>query len=121
MLFAIYLSNLLLRGAILLLLTNLNRFLILQISDIRERHYEKMGIGSSYLFRLDDGYVVSEVPTKAHPCSLSCLLVCFKLVTSYSLLNQFLEQISSEKIDEFHDEYLNCRSSSRLVLFIKKI
>lgn len=34
--------------------------LTLQISDIRERHYEKMGIGSSYLFRLDDGYVVSE-------------------------------------------------------------
>lgn len=29
-----------------------------RISDIRERHYEKMGIGSSYLFRLDDGYVV---------------------------------------------------------------
>ncbi|XP_059638347.1 histone-lysine N-methyltransferase ATXR7 isoform X2 [Cornus florida] len=28
-----------------------------RISDIRERHYEKMGIGSSYLFRLDDGYV----------------------------------------------------------------
>ena len=35
------------------------RFLNSQISDIRERHYEKMGIGSSYLFRLDDGYVVS--------------------------------------------------------------
>jgi len=30
-----------------------------QISDIRERLYERMGIGSSYLFRLDDGYVVS--------------------------------------------------------------
>ncbi|KAI0503946.1 hypothetical protein KFK09_014893 [Dendrobium nobile] len=29
-----------------------------QISDIRELKYEKMGIGSSYLFRLDDGYVV---------------------------------------------------------------
>ncbi|KAF3446965.1 hypothetical protein FNV43_RR12145 [Rhamnella rubrinervis] len=29
-----------------------------RISDIRERHYEKTGIGSSYLFRLDDGYVV---------------------------------------------------------------
>ncbi|XP_038699609.1 histone-lysine N-methyltransferase ATXR7-like [Tripterygium wilfordii] len=29
-----------------------------RISDIRERLYEKMGIGSSYLFRLDDGYVV---------------------------------------------------------------
>lgn len=29
-----------------------------RISDIRELQYEKMGIGSSYLFRLDDGYVV---------------------------------------------------------------
>ncbi|KAI8549198.1 hypothetical protein RHMOL_Rhmol06G0007800 [Rhododendron molle] len=29
-----------------------------RISDIRERYYEKIGIGSSYLFRLDDGYVV---------------------------------------------------------------
>ncbi|KAL6996049.1 hypothetical protein U1Q18_006185 [Sarracenia purpurea var. burkii] len=28
-----------------------------RISDIRERYYEKIGIGSSYLFRLDDGYV----------------------------------------------------------------
>ncbi|KAL5999443.1 hypothetical protein ACLOJK_037728 [Asimina triloba] len=28
-----------------------------RISDIRERQYEKRGIGSSYLFRLDDGYV----------------------------------------------------------------
>lgn len=34
-------------------------YLISQISDIRERYYEKIGIGSSYLFRLDDGYVVS--------------------------------------------------------------
>ncbi|KAF2312001.1 hypothetical protein GH714_027721 [Hevea brasiliensis] len=33
-------------------------FVIEYISDIRERLYEKMGIGSSYLFRLDDGYVV---------------------------------------------------------------
>lgn len=32
-----------------------------QISEIRERQYEKMGIGSSYLFRLDDGYVVSHL------------------------------------------------------------
>ncbi|KAL3830573.1 hypothetical protein ACJIZ3_019375 [Penstemon smallii] len=29
-----------------------------RVSDIRERQYEKMGIGSSYLFRLDDGYVL---------------------------------------------------------------
>uniref|UniRef100_A0A803LG28 GYF domain-containing protein n=1 Tax=Chenopodium quinoa TaxID=63459 RepID=A0A803LG28_CHEQI len=32
-----------------------------RISDIRERQYEKMGIGSSYLFRLDDGYVYGSV------------------------------------------------------------
>lgn len=44
----------------LLFLLSLFRFVISQISDIRERHYEKTGIGSSYLFRLDDGYVVSE-------------------------------------------------------------
>lgn len=31
-----------------------------QIADIREQQYEKIGIGSSYLFRLDDDYVVSE-------------------------------------------------------------
>uniref|UniRef100_A0A0D9Y1D6 [histone H3]-lysine(4) N-trimethyltransferase n=1 Tax=Leersia perrieri TaxID=77586 RepID=A0A0D9Y1D6_9ORYZ len=29
-----------------------------QVSDIREAQYEKSGIGSSYLFRLDDEYVV---------------------------------------------------------------
>ncbi|KAK4380664.1 hypothetical protein RND71_002526 [Anisodus tanguticus] len=28
------------------------------VSDIREHYYEKIGIGSSYLFRLDDDYVV---------------------------------------------------------------
>lgn len=39
-------------------ITNLH-FHLIQVSDIRERQYEKMGIGSSYLFRLDDGYVVS--------------------------------------------------------------
>lgn len=44
---------------------SLFRFLISQISDIRECHYEKTGIGSSYLFRLDDGYVVSETTLEA--------------------------------------------------------
>ncbi|KAL6623423.1 hypothetical protein ACP70R_033302 [Stipagrostis hirtigluma subsp. patula] len=31
-----------------------------QVSDIRERQYEKSGIGSSYLFRLDDDFVVGD-------------------------------------------------------------
>ena len=30
----------------------------MQVSDLRERQYETMGIGSSYLFRVDDELVV---------------------------------------------------------------
>lgn len=40
----------------------------MQISDIREHLYERMGIGSSYLFRLDDDYVVG---------NFSYALTCF--------------------------------------------
>lgn len=29
-----------------------------EIADLRERRYDKSGIGSSYLFRIDDGHVV---------------------------------------------------------------
>ncbi|XP_022155895.1 histone-lysine N-methyltransferase ATXR7 isoform X2 [Momordica charantia] len=49
-----------------------------QISDIRERQYEKMGIGSSYLFRLDDGYVVDATKRGGvarfinHSCEPNC-------------------------------------------------
>ncbi|KAL6180759.1 hypothetical protein ACLB2K_047418 [Fragaria x ananassa] len=49
-----------------------------QISDIRERHYEKMGIGSSYLFRIDDGYVVDATKRGGvarfinHSCEPNC-------------------------------------------------
>ncbi|CAI9115344.1 OLC1v1016228C1 [Oldenlandia corymbosa var. corymbosa] len=48
------------------------------ISDIRERHYEKIGIGSSYLFRLDDGYVVDATKRGGiarfinHSCEPNC-------------------------------------------------
>ncbi|XP_077212397.1 histone-lysine N-methyltransferase ATXR7-like isoform X2 [Tasmannia lanceolata] len=50
----------------------------LKISDIRERQYEKMGIGSSYLFRLDDGYVVDATKRGGiarfinHSCEPNC-------------------------------------------------
>ncbi|KAG6403092.1 hypothetical protein SASPL_135309 [Salvia splendens] len=46
------------------------------ISDTRERQYEKMGIGSSYLFRLDDGYVVEivDVLELCHPVTMSLSL-----------------------------------------------
>ncbi|KAJ9690088.1 hypothetical protein PVL29_012642 [Vitis rotundifolia] len=49
-----------------------------RISDIREGHYEKMGIGSSYLFRLDDGYVVDATKRGGiarfinHSCEPNC-------------------------------------------------
>lgn len=49
-----------------------------RISDIRERHYEKIGIGSSYLFRLDDGYVVDATKRGGiarfinHSCEPNC-------------------------------------------------
>ncbi|KAI4389679.1 hypothetical protein MLD38_001880 [Melastoma candidum] len=49
-----------------------------KISDIREQRYEKMGIGSSYLFRLDDGYVVDATKRGGiarfinHSCEPNC-------------------------------------------------
>ncbi|CAH1430088.1 unnamed protein product [Lactuca virosa] len=49
-----------------------------RISDIREQHYERMGIGSSYLFRLDDGYVVDATKRGGiarfinHSCEPNC-------------------------------------------------
>ncbi|CAN6453611.1 unnamed protein product [Victoria cruziana] len=49
-----------------------------RVSDIRERLYEKMGIGSSYLFRLDDGYVVDATKCGGiarfinHSCEPNC-------------------------------------------------
>ncbi|KAL6571940.1 hypothetical protein OROMI_012898 [Orobanche minor] len=49
-----------------------------RISDIREHEYEKTGIGSSYLFRLDDGYVVDATKRGGiarfinHSCEPNC-------------------------------------------------
>ncbi|CAH9073421.1 unnamed protein product [Cuscuta epithymum] len=48
------------------------------VSDIRECYYEKTGIGSSYLFRLDDGYVVDATKRGGvarfinHSCEPNC-------------------------------------------------
>ncbi|VFQ85046.1 unnamed protein product [Cuscuta campestris] len=49
-----------------------------RVSDIRECNYEKTGIGSSYLFRLDDGYVVDATKRGGvarfinHSCEPNC-------------------------------------------------
>ncbi|XP_019425745.1 PREDICTED: histone-lysine N-methyltransferase ATXR7 isoform X2 [Lupinus angustifolius] len=49
-----------------------------RISDIREHQYEKMGIGGSYLFRIDDDYVVDATKRGGiarfinHSCEPNC-------------------------------------------------
>ena len=55
------------------------------LSDVREKRYEKQGIGSSYLFRIDQDYVVDA--TKCgnlarfinHSCDVSILLL-FRII-----------------------------------------
>lgn len=56
----------------------------MQVSDIREDQYEKSGIGSSYLFRLDDDYVVgvedySYLPLSKMVCCIHVFIsdICF--------------------------------------------
>ena len=54
------------------------------ISDVREKRYEKQGIGSSYLFRIDQDYVVDA--TKCgnlarfinHSCDVSIFQILVK-------------------------------------------
>ncbi|GLJ23146.1 hypothetical protein SUGI_0436810 [Cryptomeria japonica] len=49
-----------------------------KVSDIREKNYEKMGIGSSYLFRIDNEYVVDATKRGGlarfinHSCEPNC-------------------------------------------------
>ncbi|XP_058767936.1 histone-lysine N-methyltransferase ATXR7-like isoform X2 [Vicia villosa] len=56
-----------------------------RISDIRELQYEKMGIGSSYLFRIDDGHVVDATKRGgiARFINHSCEPNCYTKVISF--------------------------------------
>ena len=72
------------------------------VADEREHRYEKIGIGSSYLFRIDDNYIIDA--TKCgnlarfinHSCSVSCglsivyILLFTKSAISYRNINYFL-------------------------------
>jgi SET domain-containing protein len=51
-----------------------------KVADIREKVYERMGIGSSYLFRVDDDAVVDATKSGNlsrfinHCCDVRCLV-----------------------------------------------
>ena len=55
------------------------------VSDVREKRYEKQGIGSSYLFRIDSDYVVDATKRGNlarfinHSCDVSSDIVCLVL------------------------------------------
>ena len=59
------------------------------VAELREQHYEKSGIGSSYLFRLDSESVIDATKTGCnarfinHSCQVritTCLVMCEILV-----------------------------------------
>lgn len=56
---------------VLFLIVNLCNY---QVTDIREKRYEAIGIGSSYMFRVDDEHTVNFIILV--PISLSPYLVC---------------------------------------------
>merc|ERR1712203_534616 len=49
------------------------------LSDVREKRYEKQGIGSSYLFRIDNDYVIDATKSGSlsrfinHSCQPNCI------------------------------------------------
>jgi histone-lysine N-methyltransferase SETD1 len=61
------------------------------VADLRERHYEATGIGSSYLFRIDVDTIIDA--TKCgnlarfinHSCNVSKTVTCQELVISVSV------------------------------------
>ena len=65
------------------------------LSDVREKRYEKQGIGSSYLFRIDQDYVVDA--TKCgnlarfinHSCDVSSLLL-FLIIEIICVTNVYI-------------------------------
>ncbi|KAL5225860.1 hypothetical protein ABZP36_012499 [Zizania latifolia] len=61
-----------------------------QVSDIREAQYEKSGIGSSYLFRLDDDFVVDA--TKRGGLARFINHSCEDLVSRYGIMEHAVLQ-----------------------------
>ena len=62
------------------------------IADAREKHYEKTGIGSSYLFRLDAETVIdaTKVGNNARFINHSCAVSCSKIYIIFSTICLFL-------------------------------
>ena len=70
------------------------------LSDVREKRYEKQGIGSSYLFRIDQDYVVDA--TKCgnlarfinHSCDVSSLLLFLTIEINITNVYIFITSIT---------------------------
>ena len=66
-----------------------------KVADIREKAYEAMGIGSSYLFRIDDDTIIDATMCGNlarfinHHCDVCLLLLCLTLSISHSLAVSF--------------------------------
>ena len=74
------------------------------LSDVREKRYEKQGIGSSYLFRIDQDYVVDA--TKCgnlarfinHSCDVSLFTTYFIFWFHFQTISRSLEFSSNTGI-----------------------
>ncbi|KAF8396290.1 hypothetical protein HHK36_017906 [Tetracentron sinense] len=86
-----------------------------RISDIRERHYEKMGIGSSYLFRLDDGYVVDATKRGGIARFINHSCEAIRLTSAAHNALRYVIRFSANLISEINDFVEICLLLKQLV------
>ncbi|KAI9884967.1 MAG: hypothetical protein M1823_003243 [Watsoniomyces obsoletus] len=74
-----------------------------QVADIRERRYLKMGIGSSYLFRIDENFVVDATKRGGiarfinHSCTPNCTAKIIKVDGSKRIVIYALRDIARDE------------------------
>ena len=95
-----------------------------QVADIREKRYEKMGIGSSYLFRLDSKLIIDATKKGNlarfinHSCSPNCMAKIInandqKKVVIYALSRiEVGEEITYDYKFPFEDVKIPCHCGS---------
>ncbi|KAL0489521.1 histone-lysine N-methyltransferase [Acrasis kona] len=96
-----------------------------QVADVREKRYERMGIGSSYLFRLDDEYII-DATTRGnlarfinHSCDPNCCAKVIRVddekkVVIYALKPIMVgEELTYDYKFPFEDEKIPCHCGSK--------